>query len=129
MSRKMIFMLLSPVWGLIREMKGNFEHLVHETRPRTCGRMVFKFIKKQTKSENHEFCEDLVISYVQAVVKNWEGFAQSYHVQCLQTEVSQKKNYSVVKASVRFGVKVMVELGFDFITFCIGNREHRLIHV
>ena len=129
MSRKNIFMLLSPVWGLIREMKGNFEHLVHENRPRTCGRMVFKFIKKQTKSENHEFCEDLVISYVQAVVKNWEGFAQSYHVQCLQTEVSQKKNYSVVKASVRFGVKVMVELGFEFKTFCIGNREHRLIHV
>ena len=30
---------------------------------------------------------------------------------------------------VRFGVKVTVELGFDFRTFYIGNREHRLIHV
>ena len=129
MSRKMIFMLLSPVWGLIREMKWNFEHLVHETRPRTCGRMVFKFLKKQMKSKNHEFCEDLVISYVEAMVKNWEGFAQSYHVQCLQTKISQKKNCTVEKDSVRFGVKVTVELRFDFKNFCIGNREHRLIHV
>ena len=63
-------MLLSLVRGLIQEMKGNFEHLVHETRPRTCGRMVFKFLKKQTKTENHEICQDLMISYVEAVVKN-----------------------------------------------------------
>ena len=41
MSRKMILML-----GLIREMKGNFEHHVHETRPQTYDRMVFKFLKK-----------------------------------------------------------------------------------
>ena len=51
------------------------------------------------------------------------------HVRCLQTEVSQKKNRSVEKDSVRFRVKVMIELGFDFKTFCIGNREHRWIHV
>ena len=51
------------------------------------------------------------------------------HVRCLETEVSQKKNHSVEKDSVRFGVKVTIELGFDFKTFCIGNREHRLIHV
>jgi len=29
------------------------------------------------KSENHEICQDLMISYVEAVVKNEEGFAQS----------------------------------------------------
>ena len=46
------------------------EQLVQETRPRTCGRMVFKFIKKQTKTENHEICQDLMISHVEAVVKN-----------------------------------------------------------
>ena len=51
------------------------------------------------------------------------------HVRCLQTEVSQKKNRSIEKDSVRFGVIVTIELGFDFKTFCIGNREHRLIHV
>ena len=51
------------------------------------------------------------------------------HVQYLQTEVSQKKNRSVEKDSVGFGVKVIVEFGFKFKTFCIGNREHRLIHV
>ena len=35
----------------------------------------------------------------------------------------------IEKESVRFGVKVTVELGFDFKTFCIGNREHRLFDV
>ena len=45
------------------------------------------------------------------------------HVLCLQNEVSQKKNHSVEKDSVRFGVKETIELGFDFKTFCISNRE------
>ena len=31
--------------------------------------MVFKFEKKQAKSENHEICLDLMISYMEAVVK------------------------------------------------------------
>ena len=41
----------------------------------------------------------------------------------------KKKNRSVEKDSVRFRVKVKIELGFDFKTFFIGNRDHRLIHV
>ena len=52
------------------EMKGNFEYLIHETRPRTCGRIVFKLYKKQTKSENYEISQDLMISYMEAMVKN-----------------------------------------------------------
>ena len=44
-------------------------------------------------------------------------------------QVSHKKNHSVEKDSVRFGVKATIELGFDFKTFCIGNREYILIHV
>ena len=46
-----------------------------------------------------------------------------------KVEASPKKNRSVEKDPVRFGVKVMVELGFDFKTFCMGNRQHRLVHV
>ena len=61
--------------------------------------------------------------------KKLRRFGIICHVRCLQTEVSQKNNRSVEKDSVRFGVKVTIELGFDFKTFCIGNREHRLIHV
>ena len=61
--------------------------------------------------------------------KKLRRFHTIYHVLCLQTEVSHKKNHSVEKYSVRIGVKVTVELGFDFKTFYIGNREHRLIHV
>ena len=88
-------------------------------------RSIFKFYKKQTKSENHETCQDVKISYVEAVIKICGGFTQVvtydacksksassiYHVRCLQTEVSQKKNRSVEKDSVRFGVKVTIELG------------------
>ena len=81
------------------------------------------------KSENHEICHDVMISYVEAVVKNLRRFRIICHVRCLQTETSQKKNRSVEKNSVRFGVKVTFELGFGFKTFCIGNREHRLFHV
>ena len=75
-NEKMIFMLFSIMWGRIQEQTTNFEHLVHETWPRTCGRVIFKLYKKQTKSENHETCQDVKISYVEAVIKNWVGFAQ-----------------------------------------------------
>ena len=73
---KIIFMLFSIMWGRIQEHTTNFEHLVHETWPRTCGRVVFKFYKKQTKFENHEICQDVMISYVEAVIKIWGGFTQ-----------------------------------------------------
>ena len=52
------------------------EHLVQKTWLRTCGRIVLK-LKKQTKSENHEFCHDVMISYVKVVVKIWESFEHS----------------------------------------------------
>ena len=68
-------------------------------------------------SKNYEICQDLMISYVKAVVKKMRRFRKICHVRCLQTEVSQKKNHSIEKDSVRFGVKVMIELGFDFKTF------------
>ena len=61
--------------------------------------------------------------------KKLRRFHTISHVRCLQTEVSEKKNRSVEKDSVRFSVKVMIELGFDLKTCFIGNREHRLIHV
>jgi len=70
-----------------------------------------------------------MISYVEAMVKKLRRFHTICHVRCLQTEVSQKKNRSVEKDSLRFEVKATIELRFDFKTFCIGNREYILIHV
>ena len=67
----MIVKFQSVVWGRIRTR--NFGHLVHETWPRTCVRSVFKLYKKQTKFKNHETCWDVVISYVEAMIKIWEG--------------------------------------------------------
>ena len=69
-------MSLSPDWCLMQEIKRKFEYFDQETRPRTSVRMIFKFYKNQTKSENHEICQDVMISYVEAVVKIWECFAQ-----------------------------------------------------
>ena len=48
------------------------------------------------------------------------------HVWCLEIKVSEKKNRSVEKDSVRFTIKVMVELGFDFKTFvqAIENKDY-----
>ena len=43
--------------------------------------------------------------------KKLRRFHTIYHVRCLKIEVSQKKNRSVEKDSLRFGVKVTVELG------------------
>ena len=129
MSRKMIFMLLSLVWGLTLWMERTFEHLVQETRPRTRGQMVFKFLKKQAKSQKSwdlSRSHDIIRG---GCGKKLRRFRTIYHVRCLQIEVSQKKNRSVGKDSVRFRVKATIELGFDFKTFCIGNREHRLIHL
>ena len=49
--------------------------------------------------------------------KKLRRFHTMSHVQCLQTEVSQKKNRSVENDSIRFRVKVTIELGSDFKTF------------
>ena len=44
-------------------------------------------------------------------------------------EISAKKNQRVEKDAVRFGVKVMIEFGFDFKFFSIANSQFKLLHV
>ena len=61
--------------------------------------------------------------------KKMRRFHTFFHIQCLQTDASHEKNRSVRKNSIRFGVKVMVELWVVFKTFWIDNRHHRLVHV
>ena len=73
---KMILMLLSSIWVIVKDLNGKFEHLVHETWPRMCGRIDFQFYKNQTKSKNQEICHDIMISYVEDVIKIWEDFAK-----------------------------------------------------
>ena len=101
-------------------MKRNFEHLVQETRPRTCGQMVLnsKKCKRSLKIMSLSRSHDIISG---GCVKKLRRFRTICHVQYLQTKVSQKKNCSVEKDSVRCGVKVIIELGFDFKTFYIGN--------
>ena len=74
--KKLIFMLLSPIWVIVEDLNGKVEHFVHEMWPQTCDQIGSKFYKKQMKSENYEICHDHTISYVESVIKNWEGFAK-----------------------------------------------------
>ena len=88
--KKLIFMLLSPIWVIVEDLNRKFEHFVHETWPQTCDRIDFKFYKKQMKSENYEICHDNMISYVESVIKNWEGFCKSCDVCWLWNEVPRR---------------------------------------
>ena len=53
----------------IQKMNGKFEVFDHEPCPRACGPIVLNFYKKQMKSEKCEICNDIMISYVDAMVK------------------------------------------------------------
>jgi hypothetical protein len=69
MNAKMIFMLFSTSYGLFQDQTEIFEHHAHETRPRTCDPVVLKLYKTQTKSKNHETCRDVMVSYVETLIK------------------------------------------------------------
>ena len=73
---KLTFMLLSPIWFNVEDLKRKFKYLVRKTFPGTCDRIGFKFYKKQMSYENHDICHDIMISYVDAVIKNWDSFAK-----------------------------------------------------
>ena len=80
------------------------------------------------KPENYEICQYLIISYVEAVVKNWVGFV-IFHIQCLQMETSPEKIRRFEKDAVRFGVKVTVEFEFDFESFSTLHIQHVVLHI
>ena len=75
--------------------------------------MAFKFLKKQTKSENHEICRDIMILYVETVATKWGGFAKvdTYVVYKLEHLRSPKKFHRVVRNLLRFGVHLPSHLG------------------
>ena len=89
----MIFMVLSVVWGHIQERTRNFKHLVHETWPWTYRRIIFKFYKIQTKSKNYETCRDIMISYVEDVIKFWEGFAKLSRTMLANRRISEEVSW------------------------------------
>jgi hypothetical protein len=62
-------MLFSISYGLFQEQTGIFEHHAHETWPLTCDSVILKLYKTQTKSENHETCQHVMISYVEPIIK------------------------------------------------------------
>jgi hypothetical protein len=44
-----------------------------------------KMYKPQTKSENHETCRHVMISYVEPMIKQMRMFRESYHALCVET--------------------------------------------
>ena len=48
---------------------------------------------------------------------------------CLQIEIFAKKNQKVEKDVVRFGVRVMIEFGFDFKIFSVASGQYKLLHI
>ena len=57
-------------------MDGKFEVLDHEPCPLTCVPTLINFYKKQMKSEKYKICYDIMISYMDAMVKILKSFAQ-----------------------------------------------------
>ena len=107
---KMIFMLFSIMWGRIQEQTTNFEHLVHETWPRTCGWVVFKFYKKANevqKSWNLLRCHDIICG---GYDKNLRRFRVSCHVRCLQP---RRPLHKIMKLLRRF-----FSLQASYVTTC-----------
>ena len=80
------------------------------------------------KSKNYDIFKYLMISYVEAVLKIWVGFA-ILSLTCLQIEIFAKKNQKVEKDVVRFGVRVTIEFGFDFKIFSVANGQYKLLHI
>ena len=61
--------------------------------------------KRRRKNENHEICHDVMISYMELVVKKLRRFHTFCHTQCLDVKASHKKNHSVEEDRIRFRIK------------------------
>ena len=62
--------------ALLKNWKENSNILFTKHDNERARRIGFKFYKNQTKSENYEICQDIMISYMEAVIKNWAGFVK-----------------------------------------------------
>jgi hypothetical protein len=58
--------------------------------------------KTQTKSENHETCSRVMISYVQVVIKNWKSFEKTMTRYVYKSKRSTLKLYDFMSSSLRF---------------------------
>ena len=110
----MIFMLFSIMWGRIQEQTTNFKHLVHETWPRTCSRVVLKFYKKQTKSKNHETCQDIICG---GCDKKLRRFHASLSRTMLTTSSPSSRNHETSSEILRFASIVCDNLRETFSNF------------
>ena len=58
--------------------------------------------KTQTKSENHETCPRVMISYIEAVIKIWKSFEKTVMHYVYKPKRSTLKLYDFICSSLRF---------------------------
>ena len=55
-----------------------------------CRRIIVKLYNNQTKSENHEICRDIKISYVEVVEKNENVLHKLSHMLLTEQRISEE---------------------------------------
>jgi hypothetical protein len=63
---------------------------------------VYKLYKTQTKSENHETCPRVMISYVEAMIKIWKNFEKAVTHYVYKPKRSTLKLHDFMRSSLRF---------------------------
>ena len=80
----------------------------------------------QTKSENYEICQDVMVSYLEVVVNSWEGLVQFITCVAYKPKDLRRSLWELRRTQLDFEVTMAVELELDFETFSIGNGQPRL---
>ena len=117
--------LLSPMWGLSKKWM-EISNILFAKLDQECVAELFlnsikskgslKIMRLHMISWYHTWMLWLKIAKI----------SQKFTHTFLQNEESLKKIHRVEKDSLR---SQRIKLGFDFKTFCVGNRHHRLFHV
>ena len=117
--------LLSPMWGLSKKWMEILNILFAKLDQECVAELFLNSIKSKGSLKIMRLH---MISWYHTwmlwlkIAKISQKFTHTF----LQNEESLKKIHRVEKDSLR---SQRIKLGFDFKTFCVGNRHHRLFHV
>jgi hypothetical protein len=88
----------------------------------------FKILKKCKRSQklwDLSRCHDIIH---EGCGKNLRRFWTWCQLRCLEIEASHRKNLIVEQDSIKFTAQVIIELWFEYKTFCTSNREQRFLN-
>ena len=125
MNTKLLLMLLSMRWGLIKEETGNFKRFVHDTWRRTCGAFVFKFYKMVMWSQNCETCRDVMISYGETVIKIWQSFVKIVSYDAYKLEHLHRS--FIISCACRLGLSIVQDKLSRNLTKFLSQPPHMIL--